>query len=73
MNIRTASLGTTEFYTQFDGAGPENSRFKVGGDGVDYVIPGTDNTMSLGTSSYRWANVVTNGLAMTNGAKLVQY
>jgi len=68
MNMRSGSVGTTEFYTQFEGIGAENSRFIIGGDGNDFVIPGNDNTMSLGTTSNKWSNVVSNNLTMTNGA-----
>ncbi|MBK8683663.1 MAG: hypothetical protein IPN26_01055 [Bacteroidetes bacterium] len=67
-NIRASSFGMTEFFTQSGGSGVENSRFVIGGDGDNFVIPGTDNTMSLGLSTYKWANVVTGGLTMTNGA-----
>lgn len=68
MNLRTGPFGTTEFYTQLDGVGVQNSRFTIGGDGENYVIPGTDNTMLLGTGSNRWAGIHTNNLRMTNGA-----
>ncbi|HAD12820.1 MAG TPA: hypothetical protein DCF33_10330, partial [Saprospirales bacterium] len=68
MNMRTGFIGTTEFYTQLDGSGPENSRLVIGGDGENFVVPGSDNTMSLGVFSNKWSNVFTNNLTMTNGA-----
>lgn len=48
-------------------SGTEFERFRISGDGT--VRPGADNSQNLGSTSFRWANVYTGDLHLSNKGK----
>jgi hypothetical protein len=45
-------------------SGTQSERLRVGGDGT--VRPGADNSQNLGATNFRWANIYTADLNLSN-------
>ena len=58
----TQNYGHLVFYTNGGGGRTEKLRIEAGGD----VLPGSDNSQDLGSSSKRWANLYSGDLQLSN-------